>query len=177
MLRWLSWPAIAVATSLMLAGCNTEATLQPQAPAPGQSLPGIGVVPGQPSQVSRQIDARIGVAPVVGTTVEAATELAHRLSADADARGLKLIPVNEPGATHILKGYFSAFSENGKTIVVYVWDLLDPQGNRLHRIQGQETVAADGGKNAWSVVPPETMQRIADTTVDSLIAWFTASGS
>lgn len=176
MLRRLSWVALLLACAL-LAGCNTEATLQPQAQPPGNALPELGAPPGQALQMPQQSGARISVAPVVGTTVEAATELAHRLSADADARGLKLMPSDEPGATHILKGYFSAFSENRKTTVVYVWDLLDPRGNRLHRIQGQETVAANGGKNPWSVVPPETMQRIADRTVDSLIEWFTASKS
>jgi hypothetical protein len=105
----------------------------------------------------------------------AASELARRLSTDAQARGLKFVPSDESGATHILKGYFSAFGEDGKTTVVFVWDLLDPQGNRLHRIQGQETVAANGGADPWSVVPPETMQAIADRTIDALVPWFTRS--
>jgi len=171
MLRRLSW-AVVLSASAFLAGCNTENTLSPGTGASTVTPPAAG----QQSQLPvRQIDARITVAPVVGTTVPAATELARRLSADAAARGLTFIPSDEGGATHILKGYFSAFSENGNTTVVFVWDLLDPQGNRLHRIQGQETVAADGGSDAWSVVPPETMQTIADRTVDALVQWFTAS--
>ena len=89
----------------------------------------------------------------------------------AGERGLTLVPNTENNYTHVLKGYFSAFSENGKTTVVYVWDVLDPSGNRLHRIQGQEAVAVDGGSDAWAAVPPEAMERIADRSVDSLALW------
>lgn len=167
--------AVVLTASMFLAGCNTETALRTDQGAAGKGSPEIAVPQNQPA--AKQIDARITVAPVVGTTVAAATELAHRLSADAAARGLKFIPSDEGGATHILKGYFSAFSEGGNTTVVFVWDLLDPQGNRLHRIQGQETVAGSGGDDPWLVVPPETMQRIADRTVDSLVEWFTASSN
>jgi hypothetical protein len=172
MLKGLSW-AVIVCVAALLSACNTQNTLSPGTGNPGVNSPISGVQQIQPP--AQQIDARVAVAPVVGTTVTAASELARRLSTDAQARGLKFVPSDESGATHILKGYFSAFGEDGKTTVVFVWDLLDPQGNRLHRIQGQETVAANGGADPWSVVPPETMQAIADRTIDALVPWFTRS--
>ena len=39
-----------------------------------------------------------------------------------------------------LKGYFSAFNDGKQTTLIYVWDVLDPPDQRIHRIQGQESV-------------------------------------
>ena len=51
-----------------------------------------------------------------------------------------------PAATHVLKGYFSAMTEGKETTVIYVWDVYDPAGNRLHRIQGQQKAPAQAAK-------------------------------
>lgn len=173
MLNRLTWIAAAMA-GLVLAGCNTESTLQPQSGLAGSAAGNQAQLGGGNPPLERiESNARIRVAPIVGTTVEAATPLTRRLSLRAAERGLKLLTSDETGATHILKGYFSAFSESGTTTVVFVWDVLDPAGNRLHRIQGQETIpAAAAGEDAWSVVPPEGMERIADRSIDSLATWF-----
>ncbi|RVJ21088.1 hypothetical protein CN184_17025, partial [Sinorhizobium medicae] len=71
---------------------------------------------------------------------------------------------------HILKGYFSALNDGGKTTVVYVWDILDGGGNRLHRIQGQDTVA-NTAADPWSAVPAETMEAIGNETIDAYLEW------
>lgn len=69
-----------------------------------------------------------------------------------------------------MKGYFSAIADGGKTTVIYVWDVLDPSGNRLHRIQGQQ--AAPGGQgDGWSSVTSATMEAVADSTISQLSAW------
>jgi hypothetical protein len=64
----------------------------------------------------------------------------------------------------MLKGYFSAVTEGKDTTVVYVWDVYDPAGNRLHRINGQmkaPSVASGSGAtdDSWKAVSPATMQR------------------
>jgi len=59
--------------------------------------------------------------------------------------------------------------------VIYVWDVLDPAGNRLHRIQGQQ--GASGKGEGWAAVPPATMQAIADQTVDQLMIWLAAAAA
>ena len=92
--------------------------------------------------------SRIQFAPIVGSTVEAATPLTQELAKRARERGIGIAGSGGTGATHILKGYFSAMSEGGSTTVIYVWDVLDPAGNRLHRIQGQ---AKADGKRRWLV--------------------------
>ncbi len=64
-------------------------------------------------------------------------------------------------------------SEPGGTTVVYVWDVLDPAGARLHRIQGQEKVTRRFGRRL-AAVPPAAMQAIADRTIDELATWLSA---
>ncbi|MCT7374805.1 hypothetical protein [Chelativorans salis] len=119
-------------------------------------------------------DARVQFAPVIGATEEALPPLSSRLSARARQRG---IPITQgAGATHVVKGYFSAIADGNETTVIYVWDVLDPSGNRLHRIQGQQKVPGGEG-DGWSSVTGQTMETIADRTVDDLAAWLTRDAS
>jgi len=114
-------------------------------------------------------DARVQFAPVIGAAAEAVSPLSSRLTARAGQRGLTITPQAD-GATHIVKGYFSTISDEGGTTVIFVWDVLDPAGNRLHRIQGQEK-ARGGSGEGWLAVTPATMEAIADRTVDELAGW------
>lgn len=122
--------------------------------------------------------ARVQFAPIVGTPVEAATPLTERLGVQARARGIKLAgstDTTSPGI--IMRGYFSAFSEGPDTTVVYVWDVYDPSGTRLHRINGQQKAPSTGSGEGWTAVAPSTMQSIADSTIDQLAGWLaTQSG-
>ncbi|WP_034851514.1 hypothetical protein [Sinorhizobium sojae] len=108
--------------------------------------------------------------PIIGAPVQAVTPLSRQLGATARAEGLAIKSSSDTTSDHILKGYFSALNDGGKTTVVYVWDILDGSGNRLHRIQGQDTVAASAAE-PWSAVPPETMQAIADKTIGAYLEW------
>ena len=112
--------------------------------------------------------------PIVGATVDVATPLTERLAQRARARGIALAGNADSSTTHILKGYFSTLTEGGQTTVIYVWDVYDPSGNRLHRINGQQKAPAGGGEG-WAAVPPATMQAIADSTVDQLTSWLAGS--
>lgn len=111
---------------------------------------------------------------IVGATVEAVTPLNERLASRARAAGIKIAGNTDPSTTHVLKGYFSTLSEGGETTVIYVWDVYDAEGNRLHRINGQQKAGSTAGEG-WSDVPPATMQAIADTTIEQLTAWLAGS--
>ena len=101
-----------------------------------------------------------------------ATPLTRVVVPRSRARVIGLAGAGGAGATHILKGYFSAMPEGGSTTVIYVWDVLDPSGNRLHRIQGQ--AKAEGKGEGWAAVPPAIMQAIADRTIDDFVQWLAA---
>lgn len=148
---------------LLLAACtSTDAVLQPSALT----------TTGQPASIqtaSLGSDFRLGFDPVVGASTEATQPLSTRLSSLANESGIQLAAAGDP-ATLSMKGYFSAISEDGVTTVIYVWDVVDDSGTRLHRIQGQQR--ADGGQGeGWSAVQDETMEAIADATMNQLVAW------
>ena len=119
--------------------------------------------------------ARIQFAPIVGPSLEAASSLSERLTAQASARGIRVVGQAGGGATHLLKGYFTPLIEGRQATVVYVWDVYDPKGNRVHRISGQEKAAAGSG-DGWAAVPPSTMQAIGAATIDQFAAWLSATG-
>jgi hypothetical protein len=54
--------------------------------------------------------------------------------------------------------------------VFYVWDILDPSGARLHRIQGQEAFPGSAG-DPWASVPANVMERIATRSIDEYANW------
>lgn len=111
--------------------------------------------------------------PIIGAPVQAVTPLSRQLGAAARAGGLTIKSSTDASAEHMLKGYLSAYTDGGKTVVVYVWDVLDGNGNRLHRIQGQETAPASKG-DPWATVPASTMQTIGDKTISAYRQWLTS---
>lgn len=113
--------------------------------------------------------------PIIGAPVQAVTPLSKELGASARGSGLTIKASGDQTAEHVLKGYLSAFADGGKVTVVYVWDVLDNSGARLHRIQGQSSVEAQGS-DTWSSVPPETMQEIGANTIAEYIKWRQSQG-
>ncbi len=122
-----------------------------------------------PQPPSPASDIRVQFDPVIGAPESASSVLAQGLSARAAEIGLNLVPAGGTG-TLSMRGYFSAFSEDGATTVVYVWDVVDAAGNRVHRIQGQQQAPAGPGEG-WADVSGPTMQAIAVQTIDQLVAW------
>ncbi len=147
------------------------------APQPAGAIAAPGFTGPEPSSILPQGDAapvtavlsgsRVQFAPITGATREAAVPLSQRLASRARERSITLAG-NGATATHIMKGYFSEVSDGTTTTVIYVWDVLDPAGKRLHRIQGQARAEGSGG---WATVPASAMQGIAERTIDALAQW------
>jgi hypothetical protein len=117
-----------------------------------------------------QVRGQIRFMPVIGAPVNAVTPLSRQLAVEARNRGLAILSASDPGGEHVLKGYFSADSFDGQTTVYYVWDILDPSGTRLTRIQGQESFPGGSG-DPWASVPAGVMEKIATRTLSDYIAW------
>ena len=126
-----------------------------------------------PQVAAINTNARVQFAPAIGVSAEAVPTLASRLRGRAEQRGIAVASSTDRSTTHIMKGYFSAFTDAGETTVIYVWDVLDPAGNRLHRIQGQQKQPGSNGEG-WSTVTSSTMEAIADRTIDELAVWLSA---
>ncbi|MGU3575829.1 hypothetical protein ACLBWZ_09865 [Brucellaceae bacterium C25G] len=110
------------------------------------------------------------ISPIIGAPANVVTPLTQRLNQTAQARGLTLTGNENNPSTHILKGYFSAFADAGQTTVLYVWDVIDPAGNRLHRIQGEQKVQGSSA-DSWGAVTPNAMEAIADQTIQQYQNW------
>lgn len=135
-------------------------------------------VPGQSASLPPAAPGAAGslrFTPVIGAPVGAVTPLSRQLAAEARSRGFTIVSAAGQEGRHVLKGYFSAFNDGAKTTIVFVWDVLDPSGARLHRIQGQEEVPGAAGADPWAGVPPATMERIAARTFQDYQAWLGGS--
>ncbi|XUY25999.1 hypothetical protein RMR21_010360 [Agrobacterium sp. rho-8.1] len=108
--------------------------------------------------------------PIIGAPVQAVTPLSRQLGAEARAKGLTIRPSSDTSAENILKGYLSAFADGSNITIVYVWDVLDANGARLHRLQGQEMVPARGS-DPWAAVTDAAMQKIAAKTLNDYQSW------
>jgi hypothetical protein len=178
----LGTAAILLAAGLVSACTNTQDVLEPSAITPpvatSSTTPDASPSPGQPAPTPSTTaqsaalisSARVQIAPIVGTSVEAATSLSERLSSRARERGIRMVGSADPAATLMLKGYFTPLVEGKETTVIYVWDVYDPTGNRVHRISGQQKSASAGGEG-WAAVPAASMQAIGNATMDQLAAW------
>ncbi|TPL54164.1 hypothetical protein [Mesorhizobium sp. B2-4-6] len=155
----------------------TSPTTTAPAPSPAPSTAVSPATRATPAQTAALARTRLQVAPIVGASVEAAAPLTAELQARARQRGLTLVGSTDQTATHVLKGYFSTMSEGKDTTVIYVWDIYDPSGNRLHRINGQQKAPAAGSGEGWPTVAPATMQAIADQTIDQFAAWLGGGGA
>ncbi len=147
---------------------------QPMQPMQPQPVAAQQVQPSAPAEVAALPPAAavgtIRFLPIIGAPVQAVTPLSRQLGAEARARGLTIKPASDPASQHILKGYFSAFGDGGTVTIVYVWDVLDASGGRLHRIQGQETLKS-GAQDPWAAVPASLMQQIATRTIAEYVNW------
>lgn len=164
---------------------ESGARISPSQTAPdGNNWPSTGSEPAQPAgqlqppppaqqtapPAATASTGTIRFLPIIGAPVQAVTPLSRQLGVAARAGGLTIRASADESAEHILKGYLSSFADSGKVTVIYVWDVLDQNGARIHRIQGQETVPG-GGADPWSAVPATTMQTIADKTLANYLSW------
>lgn len=129
--------------------------------------------PTQPQTASiapADLIATVYFAPVVGAPVTNVTALSRRLSSAAPLSGIKLEPSSSITINHEIRGYFSALSESGTITVIHVWDVFTPQGQRVHRIQGEEKIVG-AASDPWAAVPAATMEKIADTVLSQYASW------
>lgn len=142
--------------------------------ANGQSQTAFGTPTGQ--QSSALSSDVIAVLPLEGAPQTAMTSLSRSLKNYASNRGLNLQVNSRSGATYQVKGYFSALNDGSGTLLVYVWDVLDQSGRRVHRINGQER-SGTSRSDPWLAITDNELGRVADRTAAGLKAWVDTKGS
>jgi hypothetical protein len=114
--------------------------------------------------------------PVTGAPQTAVTSLAGSMRNAAKAEAVPIVGSVEQGAKYQVKGYFSALNDGSGTILVYVWDVLDRDGARVHRISGQERGVKSAG-DPWDGIGPDLLSKVAGTTMTSLRSWMATRGA
>lgn len=160
------WALIAMA-ALGLTACGSGEGISGAAQSMANAaIPPIAATP--PSVPLSQ--AKFAFAPVTGAPATVLTNISAELGKEAYAQQVSLVPVDDPAATYIVKGYLSAVGDASGTIVVYVWDVFDRSGKRVHRISGQET-APGAGVDPWRGVDRSTASSVARQTISAIVAW------
>ncbi len=114
--------------------------------------------------------AQVQFLPLIGVPQSKAELLARALSDSAAKSGVTIRPAAETKTNLRLKGYFSAFNDGKKTTLVYVWDVLDANDQRTHRIQGQETVPGKAD-DPWAVVDSKVLDAVAQKTLNEAASY------
>jgi outer membrane protein TolC len=160
--------AAILAASIALAACNNmlSSSQTPTTTAPVASAPAIPAVP--------FALAKFSFAPITGAPSHILSSLSARIAEESVAQNVALVPSGDAQANYVIKGYLSAVGDSSGTILVYVWDVLDASGRRVHRISGQETTA-NGSQDPWLGVDQSVITNVARRTISSLVAWGTTA--
>ena len=170
-----------------LAACNSGSLTEGLSPA-GQTLRGapqpLGNVEGSQSNAGGQQQQAslageiepVAFLPVTGAPQSAVANLAGAMRSAARVNSVPVVTSVERGARFQVKGYFSALNDGSGTLLVYVWDILDAGGQRLHRISGQERGSHSQG-DPWTGIDQDVLLRVANLTMRDLREWMAARGA
>ena len=128
-----------------------------------------------PSPAVPFAQARFAFAPVTGAPATVLMTISSQLGKEAYAQHVTLVPSGDTTANYVVKGYLSAVGDVSGTILVYVWDIFDTSGRRVHRISGQETTTGGSQNDPWAGVDTATATNVARRTIASIVAWGSAS--
>ena len=152
--------------ALLVAACSTA--LAPQGPGPPvipfKQARGLGAAPVQGANI------KFAVTTVTGIPGRFQIALDDSLKKFAATRNLTIVPLGDRAATYRLEGYISAVGDVNRVLLVYVWDIYDAAGKRIHRLSGQEP-ASGGGADPWSAVSIALIEDAARQTIDALADW------
>lgn len=114
--------------------------------------------------------AKFAFAPVDGVPVQILQALSSALNREAAAQRLNVVPLSDPSHVYEVRGFISAVADGQSSRLVYVWDVVDRQGRRLHRITGQQAGGRPSG-DPWTGIGNQTVDLAARQTIAALAKW------
>ena len=143
-------------------------TQQPVATQPTITQP---ITPKAPAQVaSLDTSKALTFLPFEGAPNTKVASFKKFLNSSGQSKGLAILPATRTGAKYKVKGYFSAFNDGKGTLLVYVWDVTDNTGKRLHRINGREHTGISKS-DPWQAISDKEIERVASSTTAKLKNW------
>lgn len=146
----------------------------------GEPVPSVAAATGvaepeKPAPIVNEI-ARVGFLPITGAPQSAVSSLSKALGTVSKLHNIGIAGASDQTVGYRLKGYMSALNEGSRTTVTFYWDVLDPSGKRLYRINGFEQEKG-ARKDPWQGVSNATIQRIANRTMGSFAQWVKRKGA
>lgn len=158
--------ALALLLALTLAACES------------QRLSGISADVGERLEAPRRPLADPALAtfaflPFAAVPGDIGDDLLRRIWQRAEREGLTV--VKRPGgrALYTVEGTLTAVSDDTNALIFFVFDVKDVNGQRLHRISGQQG-SADSAGEPWSSVTDRDLDLIATRLAALLRAWLYA---
>lgn len=148
--------------SVALAGCESGSSVL----GGGANSPQTNLALPPPATTSSQV-AKIQIAPIIGSPDNVARDLAAQLTTAIERNRLTVAKAPNVTAEYTLRGYIVASREKTGSKISYIWDITDPAGKRIKRLEGEE-LAPGAGKDPWSSVTPQVVQRIADKAASQI---------
>jgi hypothetical protein len=109
-------------------------------------------------------------APVNGVPTPILQALSTALNREAVAQRLNVVAANDASRVYLVRGFLSAVEDGQSTRLVYVWDVVDNAGTRLHRITGQQNGGRPSG-DPWTGIGNTTIDLTARQTIAELASW------
>lgn len=158
---------IAAVSTALLAGCESGGNiLSGNGPAAPQTALTDGVKP-----ISGPQSAKFAVAPIIGAPEAFSRDLQTQLSTSLERRGVTVAKSATDKSEYTLRGYIVAAKERSKVKVSYIWDVTDASGKRVNRMTGEESAAANAGKDPWAAIGAPLIAAIADKTAGTMATW------
>jgi hypothetical protein len=163
----LGWPktrcgALLLSCALALGGCQSagEGDL---------SLSGMGAAkveaPGVP----------IAFESIDGAPEAMQGEFATALVSEASARRVELVPSEAP-ARYRIRGYLTAYqSDDGRTVLAFVWDVFDAAKRRTRRLEGAMPGGGRAGPDPWANVGKAQLQQAAAQSMNDIASFLAAN--
>jgi hypothetical protein len=116
-------------------------------------------------------DVEFALDPITNAPGEMIYAFEDTLKAAASTRQLKIVDAGDQTATYRLKAYLSAVGDYSGTLMIYVLDVFDSSGQRVHRVSGQ--VNAGGSlSDPWANIKDTgVVNQAAQEAVDALGNW------
>lgn len=120
--------------------------------------------------------AQIGSGPTVafesidGPPPQVFERMVSLLDGESRSRNLSVVSREAPAAYRV-RSYLSAQVYRGRTVIAWVWDVYDRDGQRALRLSGQESTGKsqrDGSRDAWSAADDAVLRRIAQLGLNGL---------
>lgn len=159
-----------LAAAVIVAGCqsNANGSRMGAGGSPSVNAPPEATRPNPPPIPAAQATFRFD--QILGVPTNRQDVLATEIARYAKGRSLTLVRRGDPSASYRLLGFLSAVGGDAGVNVTYVWDIVDANNNRLHRITGIE-VAGTATADPWSGVSDQVLAAIAARTVEQVYAW------